>query len=324
MPARHRHLSRPLPGAPALQPPAWETARSSADAAIRPPAATSADGVPRNLPETFRRGFDKPRPRASVRNVTGSWPLRRSASTGWLPTKGVSSSPSPRRARATRPVATPGARPERAAGTGGRLRPMAALSGLARRVATTHDLHYVCSPTPLRRADLDGLEASSRCGDLGSIRGEHEPSCATVSWTLPSQPTSRAASTTCAPTSPVRAFLTSDRPVAFTGVRRDLLRPWRIISSPRDRSGHHALLLQRKEARILSDLARGPAGAVVRWRLPISQRSFQISCAHRTLPNTPKSRVTAYMSWRGCCFLFREGSVSVMRDKRTRNRASLE
>lgn len=260
MPARHRHLSRPLPGAPALQPPARETARSSADAVIAPTAATSAVGVPRNLPETFRRGQGGSRPRASVRSVTGSEPSRHSASTGWLPTKGVSSSPGPRRARAARPVAMPGARRGRAAATGGRLWPMTALARLARRVAMTHDLHYVCSPTPLRRADLDGLEASSRCDDLGSIRGEHEPSCATVSWTLPSQPTSRAASTTCALTSPVRAFLTSDRHVAFTGVRRDLLRPWRIISSLRDRSGHHALLLQRKEGRILGDLARGPAG----------------------------------------------------------------
>lgn len=257
VPARHRHLSRPLPGAPAPQPPAWERAPLSVDGAIAPGSGARHRRRARNLAETFLRGLGRSRPRASVRNVTGSPLLRRSASPGWLAKKSVSRSPRPRGARAAHPVALSVARRGRAAAGGWQLLPVAVLARLAHRGVMTHDLLYVCSPTPLPHADLDGLgAASSRCGDLGSAIAEHEPSCATASWTLLSKPTSRAASTMCAQTSPVRACLTSDCQLACAGAHRARLRPRRIISSMRDRSGHHALLSHRDEELIARRISR--------------------------------------------------------------------
>lgn len=65
-------------------------------------------------------------------------------------------------------------------------------------IAMTRVLLNVCAPTSLRCGNLGGLAAPSRRDDpLAGVMGEREPSCATLSWTLASHPTSRAASATC-------------------------------------------------------------------------------------------------------------------------------
>lgn len=182
-----------------------------------------------------------------------------------------------------------------------------------RVTSMTHNLLDVCTPTPSRRGSRDGSRRPSRhSGDLASPVREIDASCGVFSRALVSSPTSRAAA------APARARLGS-----LDALRAGAAAPCSPAStgsaSVHGESFHRHAIEQRRFCSCFAeenDFSSSPWAAVMRSSALapfVSRPSFQISCSHRTLPNTPKRRVTAYMRWRTGSFLFRESSVSVMR-----------